>query len=189
MKKKNIFISLICLVLLLGSVAGFSFANNNSQDKVEAKKEVKKTKTVSTPANDGIVTKTRTVKAPANVDLKTVVPSKYKIGTTYEEAMDDDRPAVLIFYADWCGYCKRLAPTLPAIAEAFEDDLNIVMINAGNDENEENVKLGNKYRINGYPSVFVVDPVYDFKYQVSPANVYPVEKFATELETYLSQRK
>ena len=53
----------------------------------------------------------------ANSALNPSSPSEYKIGISYPEAMRSDKPAVVLFYTDWCGYCKKFMPKFSYIAK------------------------------------------------------------------------
>ena len=44
-----------------------------------------------------------------------------------------DKPAVVDFYADWCGPCKAISPILEEIAKEYEGELYIYKINVDND--------------------------------------------------------
>jgi thioredoxin 1 len=51
---------------------------------------------------------------------------------------------LLDFYADWCGPCKSMAPTL----DAFQDESSVQLIKVDVDENQE---LAQQYGIRGIP--------------------------------------
>lgn len=40
-----------------------------------------------------------------------------------------DKPAIVEFYADWCGACKALAPTLQELAAEYKDRIHIYKVN------------------------------------------------------------
>ena len=44
-----------------------------------------------------------------------------------------DKPAVVDFYADWCGPCKAISPVLEEIAKEYAGELYIYKINVDND--------------------------------------------------------
>jgi thioredoxin len=44
-----------------------------------------------------------------------------------------DKPAIIDFYADWCTYCKKLAPVLEELAKEYEGQLIIYKVNTDNE--------------------------------------------------------
>ena len=45
-----------------------------------------------------------------------------------EEVLQADKPVLVDFYADWCGPCQMLMPTVKEIAEE-RDDINVCKVN------------------------------------------------------------
>ena len=45
-----------------------------------------------------------------------------------------DKPAVIDFYAEWCGPCKRLSPILDAAADEYEGKVDVYKINVDQEE-------------------------------------------------------
>lgn len=44
------------------------------------------------------------------------------------------KPAILDFYADWCGPCRQLSPRLVEIAKKYEGQVDVYKINIDNEE-------------------------------------------------------
>lgn len=40
-----------------------------------------------------------------------------------------DKPAIIDFYADWCGYCKKLSPILEELAKEYKGEIYIYKVN------------------------------------------------------------
>ena len=56
-----------------------------------------------------------------------------------------DDNTVLIFYAPWCGHCKK---SLPDFKKAVSEGDNIIMINS-----DDEPELTKKYNVNGFPTI------------------------------------
>jgi thioredoxin 1 len=57
-------------------------------------------------------------------------------------------PCIIDFYADWCGPCKKLAPTVEQIAKDYKGKINVYKVNV--DEQQE---LAGAFGISGIPAV------------------------------------
>lgn len=56
-------------------------------------------------------------------------------GNFDEEIVKADIPAMVDFWAEWCGPCKMVGPTVEALAKEYEGKIKIAQMNV--DENRE----------------------------------------------------
>lgn len=66
---------------------------------------------------------------------------------TYKGTM----PAIVDFYADWCGPCKMVAPILQELSNEFEGRVNIYKVNT--DQEQE---IAGAFCINSIPSLLFI---------------------------------
>lgn len=52
-----------------------------------------------------------------------------------------DKPALIDFYADWCGPCRMLAPVLEAVSDKYSGKVDVYKVNV--DQEEELASLFN----------------------------------------------
>jgi thioredoxin len=62
-----------------------------------------------------------------------------------------ERPAIIDFYATWCGPCKMLAPILDDIAVEYEGRVDVYKVNV-----EEEKELANFFGIRSIPSILFI---------------------------------
>ena len=62
-----------------------------------------------------------------------------------------DKPAVVDFYADWCGPCRRLAPVLDELAAEYEGKLYIYKVNVDNEK-----EIAEAFGITSLPTIVFV---------------------------------
>lgn len=62
-----------------------------------------------------------------------------------------DKPAVIDFYADWCGPCKMVAPIMDELAEDYKDEVYIYKVDTGKEE-----ELSALFGIRSIPSVLFI---------------------------------
>ncbi|KAJ5607341.1 hypothetical protein N7537_003960 [Penicillium hordei] len=81
----------------------------------------------------------------SNSAVKDLIP------TNFDEVVLAGKPALVEFFAPWCGHCKTLAPVYEELAQAFafaEDKVTIAKVDA-----DENRSLGKRFGIQGFPTV------------------------------------
>ena len=64
--------------------------------------------------------------------------------------INSDKPVLVDFWAEWCGPCKMLTPTIEAIAEEYNDKSSIVKINV-----DDAPAIATKYGIRSIPSILL----------------------------------
>lgn len=113
-------------------------------------------------------------------------PSDYHIGIKYDAAIKSDKPALMVFYVDWCGYCLRFMPKFKILSTIYKDKFNFVMLNV--EETKENTKLAESFGIGGFPTVYIIDPKYDNRVLMPNVIYQDLSKFRVELDRYLRIR-
>ncbi len=66
------------------------------------------------------------------------------------EVTNCEKTVMVDFWADWCGPCKMLAPTISEIAEEFSDSVKVGKVNV-----DEQPELADKFGITSIPTVIV----------------------------------
>ena len=70
---------------------------------------------------------------------------------TFEsEVLKSGTPVLVDFWAEWCGPCKMIAPTLDEIAKEYSGRLKVAKVNV-----DQNQGLPPKYGIRGIPTLIL----------------------------------
>ena len=85
------------------------------------------------------------------------------------EVLKSNVPVLVDFYADWCGPCHAIAPTIEALSSEFEGKVKFVKVDV--DANQE---VASRYEIMSIPTIILFEngKVEDSIVGAYPANVY-----------------
>lgn len=67
----------------------------------------------------------------------------------YETLLKQDKPILLDFYADWCGPCQSLLPTVEKLAGEYDGQIEIQKVNV-----DKNNELASKFGVRSIPALF-----------------------------------
>ncbi len=80
--------------------------------------------------------------------------SKYVLEVTDADfdtsVLKSDQLAIVDFWAEWCGPCRQLAPTIEAIANDYAGKVKVYKMNVDN-----NPTIPTQYHIRGIPTVIL----------------------------------
>ena len=66
------------------------------------------------------------------------------------DVLQSDKPVLVDFWADWCGPCRMIAPSVSAMAEEYEDILTVAKMDV-----DENPAVPGRYGIIGIPTLML----------------------------------
>ena len=66
------------------------------------------------------------------------------------DVLDAGKPVLVDFWADWCGPCKMIGPSLEEISEELGEEVTIAKLNI-----DENPDAPGKYGVRGIPTMIL----------------------------------
>lgn len=64
---------------------------------------------------------------------------------------EGNKPAIIDFYADWCGPCKKIAPIMAQLAEEYKDQIVIYKV-----DTDKERELAQVFQIRSIPSILFI---------------------------------
>ena len=68
----------------------------------------------------------------------------------HEDVINSDKPVLVDFWAEWCGPCKMIGPSLEEISEELGEQVTIAKINI-----DENPDAPGRYGVRGIPTMIL----------------------------------
>jgi thioredoxin 1 len=69
---------------------------------------------------------------------------------TFQSVINGEKPALVDFFAEWCGPCKTMAPFLKQAKDALGDSITIIKIDI-----DKNPQAAAAYGIQGVPTLIL----------------------------------
>ncbi len=69
---------------------------------------------------------------------------------TFQETINQDKPILVDFFADWCGPCKMMSPILDDLKKRVGDQASIIKIDV-----DKNQQAASAYQVRGVPTLIL----------------------------------
>jgi thioredoxin 1 len=95
------------------------------------------------------------------------------------EVLKSEVPVLVDFYADWCGPCHAIAPTIEALSNEFVGKVKFVKVDV-----DANQKIASRYEIMSIPTIMLFE---NGKLEDSIVGAYPANVYRQHIERALGR--
>lgn len=122
----------------------------------------------------------KTVK-PINLNRSAFIEKVFDYNNESEWKYKGDKPAIIDFWAVWCGPCKQIAPVLDELAAEYGDNIYIYKVNV-----DEETELARAFGIQSIPMLLYI-PMNDTPQAIMGAA--PKSKLKQAIDTILLKKE
>ncbi|HUH25618.1 MAG TPA: thioredoxin [Flavobacterium sp.] len=96
---------------------------------------------------------------------------------TFQEIINQDKPVLVDFYAEWCGPCKMMSPVLDELKKRIGDQADIIKIDV-----DKNQQAAATYQVRSVPTLIIFK---NGEIRWRQSGIFP----ANELERLINENK
>ena len=67
--------------------------------------------------------------------------------SSFTEIINQEKPVLVDFFAEWCGPCKMMSPILKEVKSELKEEISIIKIDV-----DKNQSLAAKFQVRGVPT-------------------------------------
>jgi thioredoxin len=103
----------------------------------------------------------------------------YADSQTFQTMIESNTLVFVDFYADWCGPCKMIAPSIEKLAEEFDGTVRFVKLNI-----DENPHIAREFDVKSIPTLMIFRNAKPFRRMIGAS---PIGHYRGELQKVVSK--
>lgn len=98
--------------------------------------------------------------------------------SSFQEIINNEKPVLIDFYADWCGPCKSYAFTIENFKQEMGDKVRVIKIDV-----DKNQSLSQKYQVRSIPTTMIFQ---NGELKWREAGAQPIQVLKSQVEALIA---